>query len=192
MRVSGVIARAAILALLALLAIVLHEGGHFLVYWMAGIPVRVTLQSVQPVGSVSPGIDHLALLAGPLVSWLAAGVCLIAARARPGFFWSSAAFTNASIRLFPLALDIVRAATAGQPFSDEGTVVLAWTSAPPARVLLLCLASVAPLALTVLGGRSYRFADRPLLRIVGIYAYTLAIGILVLIVDILLHRQAAA
>jgi hypothetical protein len=97
MRGSGIIARAAILAFLALMAIVVHEGGHFLVYWLAGVPVRITLQSVHPAGPVSPGIDHAALLAGPLVSWLAAGACLIAARARPGFFWSSAAFTNASI-----------------------------------------------------------------------------------------------
>jgi hypothetical protein len=192
MRASGIISRAAILAVLSLVAIVVHEGGHLLVFRLASIPVRITLQSVHPAGPVSPGIDHSALLAGPLMSWLAAGACLIAARVRPGFFWSSAAFTNASIRLFPLAFDILRAATAGQPFSDEGTVALAWTSEPVARVLLLCLALVVPVALTVLAARSYRFANRTLLRIVGIYAYTLAIGTLVLIVDLVMHRQAAA
>jgi hypothetical protein len=185
MRAFG--ARAAVLGLLTLAAIVIHETGHFLVYWAAGVPVRITLQSVHAAGPVPPRIDHWALVAGPVFSCLAAGACLLATRKNPGFFWSSAAFTNASLRLFPMAMDIVRAVHAGQPFSDEGNIVLALTSKPATRVLLLSLAALVPLILTVFAARTYRFANRPILRTVGIYLYTLAIGIGVVIADELLH-----
>ena len=188
MRASSFMARAALLALLTFAAIAIHEIGHFLVYWGAGIPVRITLQSVHAAEPVPAALDHWALAAGPVLSVVAAAAFLLAARARPGFFWASAAFTNASLRLFPMAFDIVRALKGGRPFSDEGSIALAWTPAPLGRALLLSVPAIVYLALTALAARSYRFATRPLLRILGVYVYTVAIGICVVLVDELLHQ----
>jgi len=188
MRASRLIARAGLLALLTMLALVVHETGHFLVYWSAGVPVRITLQSVHAAGPVAPDVDRWALLAGPVMSCMAAAGCLVAARAWPGFLWSSAAFTNATIRLFPLVMDVIRAISGDAPFSDEGNVVLSWTSSPAIRVLLLSPALLVCVALTVLAVRSYRFPNRAALRSIGIYLFTLVIGICILIADELLHR----
>ena len=56
---------------------------------------------------------------------------------RSSFFWVTAAFTNATLRLFPLVMDIIQAIAKATPFSDEGDVVLAMTTNPAARAVLL-------------------------------------------------------
>jgi len=65
---------------LSLAAIVFHELGHFIVYCLRGCPVRITLQSVRPIGNVSAPLNDLALASGPAFSLLAAIVCLLVAR----------------------------------------------------------------------------------------------------------------
>jgi hypothetical protein len=47
------------------------------------------------------------------------------------FGWTTASFTNASIRLFPCAMDFVRAVRGRPLFSDEGDVALALTKRSP-------------------------------------------------------------
>ena len=65
------------------------------------------------MGAVPAWHDLLAKLAGPLASLLAGAICLAIARRRPGFGWATAAFTNASLRLLPLAFDLARALRGG-------------------------------------------------------------------------------
>ena len=101
--------RVGIIILLTLLSIVLHEFGHFIVYRLAGVPVRVSLQSVRPTGTVNPSLDRWAKFTGPGLSWLAAFTFLVIAKRRLGFGWTTASFTNASIRLFPSVMDLFRA-----------------------------------------------------------------------------------
>jgi hypothetical protein len=125
-----------IVVLLAIISIAFHELGHFIVYRLAGRPVRITLQSVRPIGNVSTPLNLLAPAAGPAFSLIAALVCLFEAWRRRSLFWVTAAFTNATLRLFPLVMDIVRAIEKTTPFSDEGDVVIAITTNPAARAIL--------------------------------------------------------
>lgn len=78
--------RVGMVVLLTLASIALHETGHFLVYKIGGYPVRITLQSVRPIGQVNPELDHVALAAGPGFSAIVAVICLLIARNRPSFF----------------------------------------------------------------------------------------------------------
>jgi hypothetical protein len=64
-----------IVVLLAIISIVLPELGHFIVYRLAGCPVRITQQSVRPIGNVSTPLNLLALAARPAFSLIAALVC---------------------------------------------------------------------------------------------------------------------
>lgn len=173
--------------LLSLASILLHELGHCTVYKLADIPVHVTLQSVRPITPISGPVAVLGLAAGPVFSLVAALVCLLVAPHRPGFFWPTAAFTNATLRLFPCAMDLLRAVQGARPFSDEGDVAIALTQSPFARCLvILCFFAVATL-LTVLATRQYRFQKYHTLKVFGIYLISLGVGIGVLIVDELLH-----
>jgi hypothetical protein len=45
--------RVGIVVLLTLASIAFHEFGHFVVYRLEDCPVRITLQSVRPIGNVS-------------------------------------------------------------------------------------------------------------------------------------------
>jgi hypothetical protein len=179
--------RLGIVVLLAMVSIAFHESGHFIVYRLAGCPVRITLQSVRPTGNVSGPLNLLALAAGPSFSLIAAVLCLLLARRRPGFFWVTAAFTNATLRLFPLVLDIVQAIEKTTPFSDEGDVVLAITTSPGARVALLLGVFAVFLSLTVVVSRCYRFEKHRAAKIVGIYLLSLAVGIAIVLIDEMLH-----
>ena len=123
--------RIGIIIVLTLFSIALHEFGHFIVYSLTGVPVHVSLQSVRPTGDVDASLDHWAKFAGPGVSWLAAITFLAIVAKNPGFAWTTAAFTNASIRLFPCVMDFVRAVRGRPPFSDEGDVALALTKSSP-------------------------------------------------------------
>jgi hypothetical protein len=178
-----IVGRAGVLAALTCASIAVHELGHFLVYRAAGIPVRITLQSVRPVGAVDAGLDHWALLAGPMLSLVVAVIALAMTRTRPSFFWASVAFTNASLRVFPLTMDLVRAARGMPSFSDEGAVALALTSAPVGRLCLLLIPLGLCIAASVLAARAYRFRNHAFLRALGIYVYTLIVGIGVVIID---------
>jgi hypothetical protein len=186
MTARQVFGRAGLLALLTFVAIVLHECGHYTVYRLAAIPVRITLQSVHALGPVGPSLDHWALLAGPALSVAAAVGSLAAARRYPGFGWASAAFTNASLRLFPLGMDVGRAIRGGRAFSDEGVVAAVWATSPTGRCALLTVPLALCLVLTVQAGRAYRFGRYAALRVLGIYVLTVAIGIGVIILDELL------
>ena len=181
--------RALALAALSWLAIEIHEGGHFLYYTLAGYPARISLQQTMPLGEVPMGVEHAALLAGPAVSALAAMIFLFIAWRRPGFGWAAAAFTNASLRLFPLTMDLIRAVQDGHPFSDEGTVFQMTAGSQSERVALVLLAIALFLTLTFLAAKSFRFQRRALLKTLGIYLFTLAIGIGVVIVDELTHHK---
>ena len=179
--------RIALVVLLTLAAIVIHETGHFLVYTAAGYPTAITLQSVTPVGDVEPVLGHWAMLAGPVMSWIAAVILIIAAAGRPAFAWAAAAFTNASLRLFPCGMDLVRALTNSHPFSDEGDVAMALTTSPIGRSAILLLAIAVSMTLTVLAARRFRFAHWSALKSLGVYALSLAVGIAVIIADELIR-----
>ena len=180
--------RIGIIIVLTLFSIALHEFGHFIVYSLAGVPVHVSLQSVRPTGNVDASLDHWAIFAGPGVSWLAAIMFLAIAAKNPGFAWATAAFTNASIRLFPCVMDFVRAVRRRPPFSDEGDVALALTKSSPGRASLILLAIAVSVVLTVLAARQYRFVEKPVLKSAAVYFLSLTVGIAVVIVDELVNR----
>src|SRR5262245_19652333 len=163
------------------------ELGHYLVYSLAGQPVSVSLQSVRPVGAVDPSLDFWAKAAGPATSLLVGGACLLASRARSSFALATAALTNSSIRVFPLVMDLVRAARAARPFSDEGEVAQALVSGAAGRFLLITLPLLASLGLSAVAVRRYRFERHVTAKGFGLYLVTLAIGIAVVIADELLR-----
>jgi hypothetical protein len=181
------LSRVGIVALLTIASIAIHEFGHFVVYRLAGYPVHITLQSVHAVGYVDPNLDRWAKVAGPALSLVAAAICLVVARRRPSFAWTTASFTNASLRLFPLAMDVSRAFKGAPAFSDEGEVALALTSAISGRLVLLAIPITVFLLLTALAAREYHFQRRGLLKSVGIYLFSLSIGVGVVIIDELLR-----
>jgi hypothetical protein len=183
LRARQIVQRAIVVAFLAVVAIAVHESGHFIVYRLAGYSVHVTLQSVHPVGDVDAGLDRWAKLAGPVISLAAAVFCLVMARRRPSFAWATAAFTNATIRLFPLAMDVSRAVTGRGAFSDEGEVILAITAVRSARLFLLGIPIAAFLLAAVLAAREYHFRRAAALKIAVIYVWTLAIGIGIILID---------
>lgn len=180
--------RVGIIIVLTLFSIVLHEFGHFIVYRLAGVPVHVSLQSVRPTGTVNPTLDRWAKLAGPGLSWLAAITFLVIAKRRPGFGWTTASFTNASIRLFPSVMDLFRAMRGASPFSDEGDVALALANNALGRTICMLLAIALSLILTVLAAHQYGFAKRPVLKSCGVYVLSLTVGIAVVILDELVSR----
>lgn len=179
--------RLGVIVLLSLMSIPLHELGHYTVYRLTDIPVHITLQSVRPITSISGPIAVLGLAAGPAFSVVAALACLLIAQQRPGFFWATAAFTNASIRLVPCAMDLLRAFSGGAPFSDEGDIAVALTHSVVARCLLiLCVFAVSAI-LTVLAAHQYHYQKHSMLKVLGIYLLSLGVGIGVVLVDGLLH-----
>jgi hypothetical protein len=179
--------RVCIIVLLSLVSILLHELGHYTVYNLANIPVHVTFQSVRPIAPISGPVAELGQVAGPAFSLIAAVVCLLIARHRLGFFWPTAAFTNATIRLLPCTIDLLRVFQGGTPFSDEGDFALALTHSPITRSLVVLSFFTIAAILTALAARRYHFQKYGTLKVVGIYLFSLGIGIGVLIVDGLLH-----
>jgi hypothetical protein len=179
--------RFGVIVLLAMVSIAFHELGHFTVYRLAACPVRITLQSVRPIGHVSPPLNLVALAAGPAFSLIAAVFCLLVASRRPSFFWITAAFTNATLRLVPLVIDVIQAIEKTTPFSDEGDVVLAITTNPVARAVILLVVFAVFLSLTVVVARRYRFEKHRVAKIVAIYLLSLAVGIAILLIDQMLH-----
>jgi fumarate reductase subunit D len=179
--------RVGIIALLTLASIAFHEFGHFIVYRLGGYPVRITLQSVRPVGDVSPPLNLLALAAGPAFNLIAAVVCLLLARRRPTFFWITAAFINAAtLRLFPLIMDIIRAIEKTTPFSDEGHLVIAITTNPICRVILLLIIFAVFFSLAAVIARLYNFRNHRAAKLAGIYCLSLGVALGVVLTDELL------
>jgi hypothetical protein len=157
------------------------------VYWLGGYPVRITLQSVRPIGDVGSPLGPLALAAGPAFSFIAAGVCLFVARRRRSFFWVTAGFINAAtLRLFPLTMDMIRAIKNAKPFSDEGDLVIAITTNPLNRVLILVVIFSAFLLLALALARLYNFEKYRAAKVTGIYLLSLGVAIGVVITDELL------
>ncbi|MBV9481497.1 MAG: hypothetical protein JO249_12205 [Acidobacteria bacterium] len=149
--------RVGIIVLLSLVSIPLHEMGHYIVYKCANIPVHVTFQSVHPVMPISGLVAVLGLAGDPAFSLSAALACLLIATQRPGFFWITAAFTNATLRLFPCTMDLLHAIYGKMPFSDEGEIARGLTHSSFARFLVVLCFFAAAATLTVLAGRQYRF-----------------------------------
>src|SRR5262245_616918 len=176
-----------LLVLLTLLSIGVHELGHYVVYAAGGQAVRVTLQSVRPVGAVEPSLDLRAKAAGPAISLAVGLACLFLCRGRSSFALATAALTNSSIRLFPLVMDVLRAARGARPFSDEGEVVQALFSGAGGRVGVLAVLLGVSLLLSVLAVKEYRFRSHPMLKGLGMYLLTLAVDIAVVILDEILR-----
>jgi hypothetical protein len=179
--------RASVVVLLTLVSIALHEFGHFLVYRLGGCPVAVTLQSVRPAAPVGASLDGWAKAAGPALSLLAGSVCLLLARRRPSFTWATASLTNSSLRLFPLVMDVVRAAKGAAPFSDEGDVARALAATAVGRLSVLAVPMAVSVLLTVLAAREYDFRSHRVLKATGIYLLSLVVGISVVILDELMR-----
>lgn len=184
MKSTAVAQRLGIVVLITLASIAFHEFGHFVVYRLGGCPVQITLQSVRPIGNVTAPLNRLALSAGPAFSLIAAVVCLLVARRSPNFFWVTSAFINAAtLRLFPLTMDVFRAIEKAAPFSDEGNLVIAITTNPTGRVILLLGIFAVFLLLTVVVARLYDFNKHRAAKVAGVYFLSLAVAIGVVLID---------
>ena len=108
-------------------------------------------------------------------------MCLLMAKERPAFFWITAAFTNATLRLFPCSMDLLHALQRKVPFSDEGEIAMALTQSPFVRFFVVLCFFAAAATLTVLAVRRYQFHKYRSLKAFGIYLLSLGTGICVLI-----------
>lgn len=178
--------RAGVVVLLSAAAIELHELGHRAVFLLTGTPARMGFQRVDPTVPVSQTVWLWGKAGGPLVT-LSLSVAFVAvARRRGTFAWATAAFTQASLRLFPLTLDVSRALKGAAPFSDEGEIALAINSAVPVRVALVLLAWAVFGALSFLAARAFPFGRRRWLQVAAVYLGSLAVGIGAALADELL------
>jgi hypothetical protein len=178
--------RLGIVVALTFVAIELHELGHFAMYHMLGYSARMSLQRTIPALDVPPHVDLIAKLAGPLASLLAAALLTVVARRVSSFAWSTAAFTNATLRLLPLAMDVQRSLRGKPAFSDEGEVARALSASVAGQLGVLALFVVVSVVLSVLAARTYRFARHRTAKIAGIFLTTMVVGICVVIADELL------
>lgn len=150
--------RAGLVLLLSAAAIELHELGHRCVFWLTGTPARMGFQRVDPTVPVSEAVRLWGKAGGPLLTLLLAVVLLAVARRRPSFGWSTAAFTQASLRLLPLTFDLLRAIRGAHPFSDEGDLALAVSSRPSVRTALVLAAWLLFAGLSFLAARTFPVA----------------------------------
>jgi len=183
---NSVVRLAAVIVLLTWLSIEIHELGHFMTYILFGYRARMSLQRVTPIGEVPAWIDHWAKFAGPAVSLIAGAIFLVVAHRRHGVGWVTASFTNASLRLFPCVMDLLRAMRAARPFSDEGEVALAFSSSPVVRSAMILVVIAVSLLLTISAAREYRFQSKVFLKSLLVYFVGLSVGIGVVILDELL------
>lgn len=178
--------RAGSVVLLAALAIEVHELGHRAVFWLTGTPARMGFQRVDPTVPVSHALWLWGKAGGPLVTLVLSLLLVAVARRQRTFAWATAAFTQASLRLFPLAFDLSRAVRGAAPFSDEGELALAVSAAVPVRVALVTGACVVFGTLTVLAARTFPSGRRRWLGVAAVYVGSLAIGICAAVTDDLL------
>jgi hypothetical protein len=183
MTLRSFLGRVGVVALLAWLSIEIHELGHFAVYGLAGHPARMSFQCVSPVPPVADSLLHLGLLGGPAASLVAAILLLLVARRHRRFAWVTASFTNASLRVLPCVLDLVRALTGGRPFSDEGELALALTGSQIGRVTVMVLVLGMWLGLATVVAREYDFPKRKLVKVAAIYGLSVVVGIAAVIAD---------
>ena len=186
MKPTSLLQRIGLVVALTLVSVVLHEGGHYAVYRLAGVPTRISLQSVRPIGTVDSQIDFVAKLAGPCMSLAAAILLFAIALRKPSFFWATASFTNGTLRIFPCVMDLIRALQHGKPFSDEGTVASVIAHSTSARVSLMIAFIAAFSGISILAARQYPFANRTVVKVASIYALSFIVGIGLILLDELL------
>ena len=124
-------------------------------------------------------------LGGPLVSLCLAIIFLVIAQRRSSFAWATAAFTNASLRVLPCSIDLVRA-HGGRTFSDEGDLALGIASGSAGRAALVLVWWLPFVVLTVLSARAFPFDRHRWLKVGGVYVLSLSVGILAVLLDELL------
>lgn len=179
--------RAGLVLLLSAAAIELHELGHRCVFWLTGTPARMGFQRVDPTVPVSEAVRLWGKAGGPLLTLLLAVVFLAVARRRPSFGWSTAAFTQASLRLLPLSFDLLRALRGARPFSDEGDLALAASTHPSVRTALVLAAWLLFGGLTFLAARTFPVArSRRWPVALVVYLGSLVVGIAAVVGDELL------
>src|SRR5262245_22733794 len=167
-------------------AIVLHELGHRAVFFLTGTPARMGFQRVDPTVPVSHSLWLWGKAGGPVLTLVVAAVLLGIARRRDSFAWATAAFTNASLRLFPLTVDLVRAIRGAPPFSDEGELVSALTPSIAGRVGGILAGWLVFGTLSLLAARTFPFRQRRWLGVSAVYLGSLAVGIGAAVADELL------
>ena len=178
--------RAGVVLLLSAVAIELHELGHRAVFFLTGTPARMGFQRVDPTVPVSQALWLWGKTGRPLVTLVLSVAFVAVARRRGTFAWATAAFAQASLRLLPLTLDLVRAVRGATPFSDEGELVRAVSAAVPVRVALVLVAWAVFGTLSVLAARTFPFRRRRWLGVIAVYLLSLAVGIGAVIADDLL------
>jgi hypothetical protein len=164
-------------------AIEAHELGHRTVFWLTGTPARMGFQRVDPTVPVSEALRLWGKLGGPLVSLGLAIGFLLLLRDRRLFVLATAAFTNASLRVLPCSIDLLRAVRGGRPFSDEGDLALGLATGPAGRVALVGLWWLPFVVLTVLAARALPFQRHRWLKVGGVYVLSLAVGIGAVLLD---------
>jgi len=169
--------RVATVVLLSAIAIEVHELGHRAVFLLTGTPARMGFQRVDPTVPVSHSLWLWGKAGGPLVTLVLSVAFVAVARHRRTFAWATAAFTQASLRLFPLTFDLLRAIRGTTPFSDEGELALAVSQAVPVRVTLVFLAWVVFGTLSFLAARTFPFRRHRWLGVAAVYLGSLAVGI---------------
>jgi hypothetical protein len=187
----NVVRRVTLVVLLSAVAIEMHELGHRAVFWLSGTPARMGFQRVDPTVPVSESLRLWGKAGGPLVTLVAALVLLALARRHPSFGWAAAAFTQASLRLFPLTMDLARALRGARPFSDEGELALALTRVSAGRFSLLLAIWLVFGALSLLTARTFPFGRRRWLGVAAVYVGSLAVGIGAALTDELLGIRGA-
>lgn len=175
--------RVGIVLLLSTAAVEAHELGHRTVFWLTETPARMGFQRVDPTVPVTAAIRLWGKLGGPLVSLCLAILFLMIAQRRPSFAWATAAFSNASLRVLPCSIDLVRALRGDRTFSDEGDLALGLTSSPAGRAALVLVWWLPFVALTLLSARAFPFERHRWLKVSGVYVLSLAVGIGAVLLD---------
>lgn len=178
--------RAGLVVLLAAFAIEVHELGHRAVFFLTGTPARMGFQRVDPTVPVSEALWLWGKAGGPVVTLVLSVAFVAVARRRRTFGWATAAFTQASLRLFPLTFDLRRALRGAAPFSDEGELARALSGAVPIRVALVLGALGIFGTLSWLAAGTFPFRRRRWLGVAAVYLGSLAVGIGAALADELL------
>ena len=122
---------------------------------------------------------------GPLVTLVLSVAFVLVARPHGTFVWATAAFTQASLRLFPLGFESRPRDAGAVPFSDEGELARAVSGAVPVRVALVLVCCAVSDALRP-GRRAFPFRRRRWLGVAAVYLGSLAVGIGAVLADELL------
>jgi len=178
--------RAGLVVLFAAFAIEVHELGHRAVFFLTGTPARMGFQRVDPTVPVSEALWLWGKAGGPVVTLVLSVAFVAVARRRRTFGWATAAFTQASLRLFPLTFDLRRALRGAAPFSDEGELARALSGAVPIRVALVLGAFGIFGTLSWLAAGTFPFRRRRWLGVAAVYLGSLAVGIGAALADELL------